>query len=222
LDVTVVKVGGSLANQPQKLRALCNKLCELSLKHALVMVPGGGEFADTVRQFDKRFSLSNQASHKMAILGMDQYGWLLLDLIPAAVASTGLQEARKALAEGKLAVFLPAKFMLKGDPLENSWSVTSDSIALYIAHRLYAKRLMLVTDVDGVYYADPKTNPKATLIEEISSHKLSTLKRTSVDSALAGLLLKWRMDCFVLNGAYPDRVEAVLEGQKTVYTHISH
>ncbi len=186
------------------------------------MVPGGGEFADTVRQFDKRFSLSNQASHKMAILGMDQYGWLLLDLIPAAVASTGLQEARKALAEGKLAVFLPAKFMLKGDPLENSWSVTSDSIALYIAHRLYAKRLMLVTDVDGVYYADPKTNPKATLIEEISSHKLSTLKRTSVDSALAGLLLKWRMDCFVLNGAYPDRVEAVLEGQKTVYTHISH
>jgi aspartokinase-like uncharacterized kinase len=218
----VVKVGGSLARQPQKLRILCSKLNALSGKYGLVVVPGGGDFSDTVRQLDRRFNLSNQASHRMAILGMNQYGCLLLDLMPTAVATSRLNETRNALAEGKLAVFLPAMIMLKEDPLENSWSVTSDSIALYIAHRLHAKQLLLASDVDGIYTDDPKVNPKATLIEEISAQKLLTMKRTSVDSALAGLLLKWRLECFVLNGAYPNRLEAVLEGKTDIYTHISH
>jgi 5-(aminomethyl)-3-furanmethanol phosphate kinase len=221
LEVTVVKVGGSLAQQPQKLRALCSKLSGLSCKYALVVVPGGGEFADTVRQLDKRFTLSNQASHKMAVLGMDQYGWLLQDLIPKAVAANDLQETKDALGEGKLVVFLPAQLIQKEDPLENSWAVTSDSIALYIAHKLHAKRLVLATDVDGIYNEDPKQNPQALLIEEMSAKKLLTMNRTSVDSALAGLLLRWQLDCFVLNGAYPSRLEALLGGQKTVCTHIS-
>jgi 5-(aminomethyl)-3-furanmethanol phosphate kinase len=221
LDINVVKVGGSLAHQPEKLRSLCSRLSEFSGKFRLVVVPGGGEFADTVRQLDKRFSLSNQASHRMAILGMDQYGLLLLDLLPTAVPSSRLKDTWKALAEGKLAVFLPAQLMQKDDPLENSWAVTSDSIALYIAHRLRAKRLLLATDVDGVYAEDPKQNPKAALIQELSVKQLLGMKRTSVDSALAGLLLKWRLDCFVLNGIYPDRIAAILEGQKNVYTHIS-
>ncbi len=217
----MVKVGGSLAHQPEKLRSLCSRLSEFSGRFRLVVVPGGGEFADTVRQLDKRFSFSNQASHRMAILGMDQYGLLLLDLLPTAVQSSRLKDTWKALAEGKLAVFLPAQLMQRDDPLENSWAVTSDSIALYIAHRLRAKRLLLATDVDGVYAEDPKQNPKAALIEELSVKQLLGMKRTSVDSALAGLLLKWRLDCFVLNGIYPDRIAAILEGQKNVYTHIS-
>jgi 5-(aminomethyl)-3-furanmethanol phosphate kinase len=222
LEVTVIKVGGSLARQPQRLRALCSKLCELSGKHSLVVVPGGGEFADTVRQLDKRFTMSNQASHKMAVLGMDQYGWLLLDLMTTAVASSCLQETKTALYDRKLVVFLPAQLMQKEDPLENSWTVTSDSIALYIAHMLHAKRLLLATDVDGIYGEDPKHNPQALLIEELSAQQLLTMDRTSVDAALAGLLLKWKLDCFVLNGAYPLRVESLLGDQKTVCTHIKN
>jgi aspartokinase-like uncharacterized kinase len=50
---TVVKVGGSLAAYPEKLRSLCVKLSEISKKQKLLIVPGGGEFADTVRKHDE-------------------------------------------------------------------------------------------------------------------------------------------------------------------------
>ena len=57
MDVTVVKIGGSLALYPEKLRALCSKISEVSKKQKLLVLPGGGEFADIVRDLDKRFQL---------------------------------------------------------------------------------------------------------------------------------------------------------------------
>jgi len=187
----------------------------------MVVVPGGGEFADTVRQLDKRFCLSKEVSHRMAVLGMDQYGLLLTDLTPDAVAVGGLEEAKNTLTHGKLPVFLPSQLLFQEDPLENSWAITSDSIALYLAARLRAQRLLLVTDVDGVFTQDPKQHPEAKLIKKLSPKELSAMSmRTSVDMMLPKLLLQWRLDCFVVNGFFPQRVEAVLEGQTTVCTLI--
>jgi 5-(aminomethyl)-3-furanmethanol phosphate kinase len=222
LGIVVVKVGGSLALQPEKLQNLCRKLAESSKKHMLVLVPGGGEFADIVRQLDKRFSLSKAASHRMAILGMDQYGWLLTDLIPNAVAIDSLDETAETLALGKLPVFLPSKLMFHDDPFENSWDVTSDSIALYLAGRLGARRVLLVTDVDGVYTADPKVHADAKLIKKLTAQELYALKqRTSVDKFFPKLLSQTMIDCCVVNGLFPLRIEAVLEGKKALYTQIS-
>ena len=75
--VNVVKVGGSLAVHALELRLLCKKLSDTAREHPLVVVPGGGEFADVVRQLDIRFGLLGSVAHRMAILGMDQYGLLL-------------------------------------------------------------------------------------------------------------------------------------------------
>jgi aspartokinase-like uncharacterized kinase len=218
----VVKVGGSLALYPQSLRTLCKKISVLSKKHRLVVVPGGGEFADAVRAADKRFSLSSVASHRMAILSMDQYGLLLADLTPEFVAIVDLQETQKVLDSGKVPVFLPSKLMLSRDPLENSWDVTSDSIALYVASELHADKLLLVTDVDGVFTNDPRKDRGATLLQKVTATALSEMeRRTSVDKALPNLLLQWQIDCYVVNGLFPERVEAILDGQDQVYTLIS-
>jgi aspartokinase-like uncharacterized kinase len=222
LNATVVKLGGSLALHPEKLRILCKKLSEASKKHKLIVVPGGGEFADVVRSLDKRFSLSSVVSHRMAILGMDQYGLLLSDLMPNAVSVSKLEEIKHFLDMNKVPVFLPSTLLFSLDPLENSWDVTSDSIALYLADRLVAHRVLLVTDVDGIYTDDPKVKPEAKLIKKLSSNELLAMdKRTSVDKALADLLLKTSIDCFVVNGLFPERVTAVLDGQDSVYTLIS-
>ena len=123
---------------PEKLRDFCAKLNESSKKHQLIVVPGGGEFADAVRRLDKRFSLSCGASHRMAILGMDQYGLLLSDLMPNSVTVGKLEEVKYFLDSGRMPVFLPSNLLIGEDPLENSWDVTSDSIAVYLAHRLQA------------------------------------------------------------------------------------
>lgn len=219
---TTVKVGGSLMLQPEKLRALCLKLSAASGKHRLVVVPGGGELADAVRELDKRFSLSNGASHRMAILGMDQYGFLLSDLTPNSVAVNTLEKTKKVLDSGKLPIFLPSHLLFSEDPLENSWDVTSDSIAVYLAGRMQSHRVVLVTDVDGVYTSDPKKYPGAKLIKNLSASELLALnKRTSVDKFLPKLLLNMRLDCFVVNGLFPERFEAILDGQETVYTLIT-
>ncbi len=97
MKATVVKVGGSLALYPEKLRMLCAKLCEASKNHKLCVLPGGGEFADVIRDLDKRFNLSSKATHKMAILGMDQYGFLLSDLMSLRKLINKLENARKVL-----------------------------------------------------------------------------------------------------------------------------
>jgi aspartokinase-like uncharacterized kinase len=220
--LSIVKVGGSIAAQPDKLRALCKKLSEVSKRYSLVVVPGGGEFADAVRQLDARFQLSKQASHRMAILGMDQYGLVLSDLITDSVTVDTLEKAKKAAEDRKPPIFLPSRLVILEDPLENSWDVTSDSIALYIAHRLHADKVLLITDVDGIYTRDPKQEKNAKLIQNVTPNELLAFEqRTSVDKALPKLLLQWQVNCYVINGFFPDRVEAVLDEQKPLGTHIS-
>ena len=222
MDLTVVKVGGSLAVYPEKLRSLCVKLSEVSEKHRIIMLPGGGEFADTVRNLDNRFNLSSAVSHRMAILAMDQYGFLLSDLLPNSPVADTFENVQKSLDLGKLPVFLPSHLLLSEDPLENSWGVTSDSIAVYIAGQLHAVKVVLLTDVNGVYTCDPKKFSDAKLISKLTAAELLKMnKRTSVDKCLPKLLLQLPIECFVVNGLYPDRVESVLNGQDTVCTIIN-
>ena len=125
--LTVVKVGGGVRDA---LPDVCATLGDLGRRHRLLVVPGGAGFADTVRDADRRFGLHAHTSHRMAILAMEQYGWLLSDLIRG------------------VPVLLPAGLPL--DELPASWEVTSDSIAAWVAHRVGAERLVLVKAADGL------------------------------------------------------------------------
>ena len=218
---TVVKVGGSLAENPASLKRLCQELSGLAKTYRILIVPGGGEFADTIRKFDKKIGLSNTVAHKMAILAMDQYGLFLLDITPNSYVSYSLEEIRNP-AWGMLPIFLPSRFMFREDPLENSWDVTSDTIAAYVAGLLNSKKLILVTDVDGIFSENPKHNLDAKLLSELSAKKLlSWNKRTSVDKFLPKILLQAKMDCYVVNGRYPERIRLILENKETVYSHVT-
>ncbi len=222
MNATIIKIGGSLALYPAKLKNLCSKLSEATKNNKLVVVPGGGEFADVVREVDKRFKLSAEASHRMAILAMDQYGFLLSDLTKDACVVNKLEDVQRVLNLNKIPVFLPSNLMLNGDPLRNSWDVTSDSIATFIASQLHISKVILVTDVDGVYTCDPKKYSDAKLIERLSAKQLEIMhQRTSVDKFLPYLLSKLQIQCVVVNGLYPERVEAVLERQKAICTLIN-
>jgi len=217
----VIKVGGSLSGDPELLIALWAKLSALAKNYKLIVVPGGGRFADVVRDSDKRFSLSSGISHRMAILGMDQFGLLLSQIIPNSCATFLLSDAKQLSETGVVPVFLPSRLMLKEDPLENSWDVTSDSIAAYVASRVQAAKVVLVTDVDGIFTKDPKKNEDSVLIGRLSAEELLKLNtRTSVDRYLPKLLLEAPLDCYVVNGKHPERVEAILAGQQTTCTFI--
>jgi aspartokinase-like uncharacterized kinase len=217
----VLKMGGSLANNPTGLTRLCQELSALAKAHRIVIVPGGGEFADTVRKLDKTYRLSNTVAHKMAILAMDQYGFLLSDVTPKSYVSCSLEEISKS-AKGTLPIILPSQLMFREDPLKHSWDVTSDTIAAYIAQLLHAEKLILVTDVDGIFSEDPKKTLDAKLVEELSAEELLGWdRRTSVDKTLPKILLKANLDCYVVNGGYPERIKLIMENKKTVCTKVT-
>src|SRR5262249_47467317 len=150
--LTVVKVGGGLAREAgdEALRDLCTAIGEAGTRHELLVVPGGGEFADAVRDHHRRFGLSEAAAHRMAILAMEQLGWLLSELIPGATP------CRELGGRGGVRVMLPAA-LLEDAPLPSSWEVTSDSIAAWVADEAGAGRLVLVKPVDGLYAEWPPT-----------------------------------------------------------------
>ena len=217
----VLKVGGSLAENPDKLTRLCHELSGYAKDRKIVIVPGGGTFADTIRKLDKIFNLSDSVAHRMAILAMDQYGLFLSDITPGSFVSYSLEEISDS-ANVMLPIFLPSKLMFREDPLENSWNVTSDTIAAYIASLLLAEKLVLVTDVDGIFSENPKKTLDAKLVEELSATELlSWNRRTSVDKTLHKILLQTELDCFVVNGNYPERIKKILENKKAICTHVT-
>lgn len=217
----VLKVGGSIAEDISSIANLCQELTVLAEAHRILIVPGGGEFADEVRKFDKVYGLSNTATHKMAILAMDQYGFFLSDITPNSYVSYALEDI-STTAKGKLPILLPSQLMFHEDPLEHSWDVTSDTIAAYIAGLLEAEKLILVTDVDGIFSEDPKKSPDNKLFDELPAKELlGWNKRTSVDKTLPKTLLQTNLDCYVVNGRHPERIKLILKNKKTVCTHVT-
>jgi aspartokinase-like uncharacterized kinase len=216
----VLKVGGSLLEHPAELKTLCVILSSLAKKYKMLIIPGGGIFADIVRELDDDWGLSNTAAHKMAILAMDQIGLFLSNMIPGSQVCYSLEDVQRA-ESGLLPILLPSQYIFREDPLEHSWDVTSDSIAAYIAGVLNAEKLVLITDVNGIYDDDPKKNLSAKLIRRVTATQLLKWgKRTSVDKFLPNLLIRFRLDCYVVNGMHPERVEAILVGERTVCTRI--
>jgi len=217
--VDVVKIGGSLISKPEKLKKLCRVLSKLAEKHRIVIVPGGGIFADTVRLVDGMFKLPAEISHHMAILAMDQYGVMLSSLILNSIKVYSLTKLEKF--SGKtLPIILPSKLILKSKILKPSWKVTSDSIAAYVGFKVKAEKVVLVKDVDGIFNRNPKKDFKAKLLREISVKKLQKLKETCVDKFLPKVISKFKLECYIVNGFYPERLVNILEGKKAVYTKI--
>ncbi len=217
----VIKVGGSLAEPPETLKALGEELSSLAKSYRIAVVPGGGKFADAVRELDSKFSLPAAVSHRMAILAMDQYGLLLSQAIPQSLVSDSLSAVKQLSDLGKIPIFLPSKFLKQNDPFEPSWNVTSDSIAAFVAAKLSASKAIFATDVDGIYARDPKKYAKEQLLSKLSVDELSSMEsRTSVDKYLPIFLKKHPIDCYVVNGKHPERIRKILLAQETVCTRI--
>ena len=206
---------------PRILKALGSELSRLAKEHQLAVIPGGGKFADIVRELDSRFQLPATVSHWMAILGMDQYGLLLSQVIACSEVCDSLRAAKEISQNGRAAILQPTKMLRRFDPFEPSWDVTSDSIAAYIAYKLNAATVVFVTDVDGIFTANPKEQSKSKLFSQVSIEELLKFSsRTSVDKFLPVFLSAHMLDCYVVNGRFPERVTRVLSGQETIATHI--
>jgi probable H4MPT-linked C1 transfer pathway protein len=140
----VIKVGGGLLAHPAMWQWVIETVSVAAAGKAALIVPGGGPFADAVREVDRRVTVGDDAAHWMAILAMDQYAELLASQMPCAVLVTNLESARAALQAGQLPVLAPSRWLRDADPLPHSWDVTSDSIGAWIAGQAGAARFVVV------------------------------------------------------------------------------
>src|SRR2546427_525930 len=141
---TVVKIGGGMLTRTSVFDRVTAAIGEAARGRRLVIVPGGGPFADAVRQMFNRFGIGEEAAHWMAILGMDQYAHALVARISGATLAEGETEIAAALAAGRIPVLAPFRWLRTADPLPHSWDVTSDSIAAWLTGALGARRLVLI------------------------------------------------------------------------------
>lgn len=137
----VMKLGGSLVSDP-RLPALLGALARRGAP--LVLVAGGGPLADGVRALQPRLSLSDAACHHMAILAMEQTTIAFADLAPDLMLADTPEAVAEAHAQGRAALWLPARMALAARELPESWDLTSDSLAAWLAAELGAARLTLV------------------------------------------------------------------------------
>lgn len=216
----VLKVGGSLG-RGQALIELCRVLERLCQRHRLLVIPGGGGGADQVRDYDRRYGLSDSAAHWMAILAMDQYGLLLEDMIGPGRAVKDFGQAAKALEQGLLPILLPHDLLAKQDPLPHSWQVTSDSIAAWAAKTAHARDLVLLKDVDGLFRPEPTRESSPTdgrLLAEINLEELA--ESAGVDPFLATLMRGNTLGLWIINGEKPGRLAELLTTGWTTGTRL--
>ncbi len=171
----VIKYGGSLLtnrNDPA-IKTL------ISINPHALIVPGGGYFADAVRSC----GLDDNTSHFMAVLAMEQTGWLLSSYgIPVT-------DCLDSLYSG-LSVLLPYNLMREYDPLPHSWDVTSDTIAAWVADRLSAP-LLILKSIDKI-----RQIPDGDYVDIITEN----FKTDDLDSSFIDFIKEHKIKGWIING----------------------
>ena len=216
----VIKVGGSLSKLGV-LPDLCREIGRLAARYDLLIVPGGGEFADLVRKYYSEFSLSETVAHWMAILAMDQYGMLLGELTSNSLLVREIFSVNELeLYSGRLLILLPFNWLFQADPLPHSWTVTSDSIAAWVAGELKAQCLVLLKDVDGLFSVGERAGELGKLVEQMNVEQLRA-QPGGIDESLANVLARLDLETWVINGRHPRRLAELLERGHTIGTRIN-
>lgn len=174
-------------------------------KYRLILVHGAGSFGHPLA---KKYQL-----HKGMITPKQKLGFALTDqktlklnsiilshLLRYAIPAVSLPPRSFVIqSQGKLKQFdyFLIQFyigqnqvpLLFGDVVvDDKWGcsiLSGDTIVAYLGQKLNADKVVFLSDVGGVYDADPKTNPKARLIKQINDKNLNQVLRGLTTSARA-------------------------------------
>lgn len=102
----------------------------------------------------------------------------------------------------------------------------NDTLSAMVAAMISAHCLVILTDIDGLYTADPQADPTAVLIpevEEITPALLAAAGGAGSTRGTGGMVTKLQAaqiataagtDVYIINGTSPQRLYALLEGER--------
>lgn len=107
---------------------------------------------------------------------------------------------------------------------------SGDQLMLRLAKELKPEGAIFVTDVDGIYTANPMTDKNAKLLTEVMPDTLKSVSASSEVSDVTGGIAsklqtmfeisKYGIDCIVVNGNVEGRLKELLFGGRVVCTRI--
>jgi aspartokinase-like uncharacterized kinase len=190
-DPLVIKIGGSLFDVVPDIISIL-----LESGRSLLIVPGGGFFAEIVRSLN----LDGETAHWMAIAAMDQMGWY--------IASHGVPPVDRISVPAGPSILLPYREMRRYDPLPHTWDITADTIAAWVAGQAGCN-LVLLKSVDGI-----------TLDGTLQRDVREPFQSREVDPAFLPYVISHGIRAQVINGRISRRIHAMLAGEPCTGTII--
>lgn len=153
----VIKLGGSVTHYGSLVKWL--HLVARWGDGKVIIVPGGGMYADAVRDFQRMRAgmadghINDQQAHALAIYAMDQMARSLVAMVPALTLVRNPLEIAESGWQHRGLVWLPSEMALNRVlanelALPETWDITSDSLAAWLAWQLEASHLLLVKSDD--------------------------------------------------------------------------
>ena len=139
----IIKLGGSLSRSDALLNCL-NAVEKKYQGRAVVIVPGGGAFADQVRLAQQHWQFDDNTAHHMALLAMKQMALMFKGLKPGFTIADTVAAIQDPLNLKKTVIWSPDIIELDNAGIQASWDITSDSLAAWLATTVSASELILI------------------------------------------------------------------------------
>jgi uridylate kinase len=220
-----VNFGGSVLSPDwpdvQSLRLAAESLRELvRRKHEVLVVVGGGrparKYIEVGRELGGKETLLHELGIDLTRLNARLLALALGELSEPSPPST-FREAVQMMLRGKVPVM--------GGTVPGH---TTDAVAAMAAKATRSSLLVYVTDVDGVYTADPRLDPGAHKLEKIGVRELMKMvgnrvtpgMRAILDPVAVKLLQQLRIRTVVIGKEEIPRIPLIAEGEKHHGTEI--
>ncbi len=136
----VIKVGGSLA-ETGRLGAILGIIAAARIP--VVIVPGGGPFADAVRRLQSDMHFDDAIAHRLAMLAMEQMAECMVSQQIGMKVARSIDEISDAVMDGQIPIWAPLNMIGEDETIAADWSATSDSLAGRLAELLETRLVLL-------------------------------------------------------------------------------
>ncbi|MDO9424885.1 MAG: uridylate kinase [Methylobacter sp.] len=139
----IIKLGGSLSRSDVLMNCL-NAVEKNYQGRAVVIVPGGGAFADQVRLAQQQWQFDDNTAHHMALLAMQQMALMFNGLKPNFSVIENIAAIQDPQNRNKTVIWSPDISELDNAGIPASWDISSDSLAAWLGRTLSATELILI------------------------------------------------------------------------------
>ncbi len=206
----VISLGGSLIsiNNLEYIRDVAGLIKKTSEKFDLYVVVGGGKLARDYIKAARRFCSDERYLDKLGILATRLNAMLLASIFKKDIPETVERAAQ-----------MESPVIMGGTTPGHS----TDAVAAMLAKHVAANRLIIATDVDGIYDKDPKKYGDARKFDRIHIKELRRMagegweragESAVIDAIACKIIEDTGIETFVVNGKKLEQLENAIYGRK--------